>query len=492
MNEIVISSAALREHQDADMMHDAIRADVYVAFMASESGDPNSKKRVLKDLAVHTKLLEESIAAIEALPMEESVKEELKKIQPALHIYIRNAENVITLALERRVEVVSHLNEFTEAFKHLEEEMARLSDLLQFDVKQSQKYGDAATAMAKRIISSVSLVALIVLTSIPWSITKSLAHRLTDLVHFTELVSAGNLTIRKKVTHNDEVGELTRAFNLMTDNLHTVILQIQKGTSQIATASEELSASSQQLSGNSEDTQRLTKIMSDASEETRQIVQAISSSSERMSATINAISTDVQKANQITSQAVAVAKLANEKMLKLGESSMEIGKVVNLITSIAKQTNLLALNATIEAARAGEAGKGFGVVASEVKDLATKTGKATQEIGRKGVAIQMESEEAVAAINEVVKVIDRVNEISTVITKTLEEQEVTTQEINRQVMKGARGTQQVSQCVQKVVTASKEIYDQARTLFAASQSLAKMGSELQSTVMRFNRGTSES
>ena len=90
-----------------------------------------------------------------------------------------------------------------------------------------------------------------------------------------------------------------------------------------------------------------------------------------------------------------VAEATNGTVAKLGDSSAEIGNVVKVITSIAEQTNLLALNATIEAARAGEAGKGFAVVASEVKDLAQETARATEDISRRVEAIQADTAGAV-------------------------------------------------------------------------------------------------
>lgn len=79
---------------------------------------------------------------------------------------------------------------------------------------------------------------------------------------------------------------------------------------------------------------------------------------------------------------MSAAGSANQTIPRLGDSSVEIGQVIKVITSIAQQTNLLALNATMGAARAGEAGKGFAVVANEVKELAKQTASATEEIGR--------------------------------------------------------------------------------------------------------------
>src|SRR6202000_3305836 len=110
----------------------------------------------------------------------------------------------------------------------------------------------------------------------------------------------------------------------------------------------------------------------------------------------------------------------NATVSKLGESSVEIGEVVKVITSIAQQTNLLALNATIEAARAGEAGKGFAVVANEVKELAKEAAKATEDIGRKIEAIQTDTKGAVEAIQQIGGVINQINDISNTIASAVE------------------------------------------------------------------------
>ena len=116
-----------------------------------------------------------------------------------------------------------------------------------------------------------------------------------------------------------------------------------------------------------------------------------------------------------TRSAVRAAQTAVEVIQRLEASSTEIGKVVELIATIAKQTNLLALNATIEAARAGEAGRGFAVVASEVKDLANETAVATSEIGGQVGGIRSDTRNAVSAIEEMRGLIEELDRCQQVI-----------------------------------------------------------------------------
>lgn len=249
--------------------------------------------------------------------------------------------------------------------------------------------------------------------------------------------------------------------------------------------SEDLAASSQQMGSNSEQTERLASTVSSASEQTSRNVQAVATATEEMTATLKEISQNVVKATRITSEAVQVARETNQTISKLGESSAEIGKVIKVITSIAEQTNLLALNAAIEAARAGEAGRGFAVVANEVKDLAKKTARATEEIGQKIGVIQTDTKEAVSAIGEITGIITQINEIATTIAGAIEEQTATTHEIGRSVMEAARGTGEVTESIDGVVIAAKGTAEGATTILDASQRLAKMSSDLMSLVGKF-------
>jgi methyl-accepting chemotaxis protein len=187
----------------------------------------------------------------------------------------------------------------------------------------------------------------------------------------------------------------------------------------------------------------------------------------------------------VAKNAVSVAHSTNQTVTKLGESSQEIGKVIKVITSIAQQTNLLALNATIEAARAGEAGKGFAVVANEVKELAKQTASATEEIGRKIEAIQLDTKGAVGAIGEIGSIIDQINDISNSIASAVEEQTVTTNEIGRSVAEAARGTGDIARNISGVAEAAHNTTRGASDSQRAAAELSRMAAQLQGVVGRY-------
>jgi methyl-accepting chemotaxis protein len=180
--------------------------------------------------------------------------------------------------------------------------------------------------------------------------------------------------------------------------------------------------------------------------------------------------------------AVRTAEQTNLTVAKLGESSVEIGKVIKVITSIAQQTNLLALNATIEAARAGEAGKGFAVVANEVKELAKQTAAATEDIGQKIDAIQSDTRRAVDAINQIGQVIAQINDFQNTIASAVEEQAATTREIARNATQVAKGSTEISGNIAGVSMAAQNVSQGAHNTLRAARELTRLAAELRAAV----------
>jgi len=180
-----------------------------------------------------------------------------------------------------------------------------------------------------------------------------------------------------------------------------------------------------------------------------------------------------------------VADATNELVIRLGAGSAEISEVTRVITSIAEQTNLLALNATIEAARAGDAGRGFAVVAAEVKDLARKTARSSEEIGRKVVGIQADTEQAVLAIARITEIINQINDIQTVVAAAVEEQSATTSEIGRSVHDAAVGSSEIARTITNVAQVAESTTEGSTETSRSASDLARLAGELLSLVGHF-------
>ncbi|EJK99015.1 methyl-accepting chemotaxis protein [Pseudomonas fluorescens Q2-87] len=250
------------------------------------------------------------------------------------------------------------------------------------------------------------LAMLLAVGSAMWLLRSKLAP-LGDLVRQAEALGAGDLSVRLNVSSHDEIGQLARAFNQMSQALSTMVEHIRKASLEVnsraqalsglssgayegmeqqsgeitsmAGAVEEFSATSLNIADNMGNTERLAQENAQQTRIGRTSMDEASSSLEQIAGALN-----------------STAQVINT----LGQRSQEIGGIVGVITSIAEQTNLLALNAAIEAARAGEQGRGFAVVADEVRSLASRTRQATDEISGMINSIQQETGNAISTMEQ--------------------------------------------------------------------------------------------
>ncbi|MDF3159613.1 methyl-accepting chemotaxis protein [Pseudomonas proteolytica] len=257
-----------------------------------------------------------------------------------------------------------------------------------------------------RLVIGSVLAMLLAVGATVWLLRSKLAP-LSDLVRQAQALGAGDLSARLNVSSHDEIGQLARSFNQMGEALSTMVSHIREAAEEVnsraqalsglsggayegmeqqsgeitsmAGAVEEFSATSLNIADNMGNTERLAQENAQQTRIGRNSMQEASASLEHIATALNSTATVINT---------------------LGQRSQEIGGIVGVITSIADQTNLLALNAAIEAARAGEQGRGFAVVADEVRNLASRTRQATDEISGMIQSIQQETGNAISTMEQ--------------------------------------------------------------------------------------------
>ncbi|MEJ7668627.1 MAG: methyl-accepting chemotaxis protein [Casimicrobiaceae bacterium] len=216
----------------------------------------------------------------------------------------------------------------------------------------------------------------------------------------------GDLTVQASVTE-DVTGAIADSINFTIEELRTLVRGINSATDQVTKATQE--------------TQAISNRLYDAAQRQNREIQQASASVLQMAESINEVSQTATQSAQVANQSLAAAEKGgnvvqnqiagmneirtqiqdtSKRIKRLGESSMEIGEIVELISDITEQTNVLALNAAIQAASAGEAGRGFTVVAEEVQRLAERSGEATKQIEAIVKTIQADTQDAVAAMEK--------------------------------------------------------------------------------------------
>jgi len=341
--------------------------------------------------------------------------------------------------------------------------------------------------VAKAISTSLLLSVVTILAGV--GITVVVARKITRPLELaTELVARvarNDLTETVNVTTNDEVGQIGLALNTMVANLRLNVDALHNDSLSLTAASTELSQISQQVSANASQTYSQAEVVSDASQRVSQDVHSVAAAVEEMSTSMSEIMRTTSEATRISGRAAEAARGTNATVAKLGESSAQISDVVKVITGIAAQTNLLALNATIEAARAGEAGRGFAVVAQEVKELASQTSKATEEISTRINAIQSDATSAVAAILEIGQIIGQIDEFQATIASAVQEQGSAMSEISRSLSTATVASQEISSNIEKVANAAKNTTTGASETATTAETLKKVALGLRRVVEQF-------
>jgi twitching motility protein PilJ len=308
----------------------------------------------------------------------------------------------------------------------------------------------------------------------------------------------GDLTVQASVTE-DVTGAIADSINFTIEELRTLVKGINSATDQVAKATTDAQAISNRLF---EASQRQNREIQQASASVLQMAQSINEVSQTAAQSARvaqqslaaaekggqAVQNQISGMNEIRTQIQDTAK----RIKRLGESSLEIGEIVELISDITEQTNVLALNAAIQAASAGEAGRGFTVVAEEVQRLAERSAEATKQIEAIVKTIQADTQDAVAAMEKSTVGVVEGTKLSDAAGQALDEIRRISRElaeliggISAQTQKQSASVSDVTRGMQGILKITEETTEGTKQTNVSIGQLTKLAAELRSSVAGF-------
>lgn len=358
----------------------------------------------------------------------------------------------------------------------------RVNSLVAELEKEIDKSNESTSLLLKTVLAALALLGLLILASI-WffgmrqakTIDSALmmlendgqANQMAVLNLLDEMgdLADGDLTVRAEVKENI-TGAIADSINYTIDSLRDLVTEINRASEQVNTATGVAQATSiSLLSAAEKQAQQITETTDAVSNMTRSILQVSTNASQAsqvaqrslLAATqgSQAVQNTIAGMNDIREQIQETSK----RIKRLGESSQEIGEIVELISDITEQTNILALNAAIQAASAGEAGRGFTVVAEEVQRLAERSSEATKQIGAIVKTIQTDTHSAVAAMEKSTEGVVEGAKLSDAAGKALTEIETVSNSLARLIQSISAATEAQTQVASTVTKNMQQIQE---------------------------------
>lgn len=360
-------------------------------------------KRFLERLETDQELFHQTLDELEKIVSSDGAKEFIIEIKDNQIKY----EELTTLVIENKLKghdiaAIKNARDAVPFAEAMEESANKFKEYQMTHMNEDREEINFTISATKIFIMILITASLIISVIIAYFIGRSITRPVSTMTAALKEVANGNLKLDKiHIKNRDEIGDMSKAFNLMVADLQGIVSRVNDSSIQLAAQSQELAASSEQSAASSQTVAHAAEESLRGSSEQVELVGQATTSMEEMAAGIEQIAESNEEMLHAAEEVGAlVGKGSNaiddvsrhindidfsfketaEIMGTLENHSIEIQRVTALITDISDQTNLLALNAAIEAARAGEHGKGFAVVAEEVRKLAEQSKNSAVEI----------------------------------------------------------------------------------------------------------------
>ncbi|WP_240701579.1 methyl-accepting chemotaxis protein [Pseudoalteromonas sp. CO342X] len=425
--------------------------------------------------------------------MNENAKNLLFDIEQSGERYLDGVREVQDIITERNRLITEVLNINGQ---NIAEYLARVKESIK---ERQDELGPIAQSESRKtvtIIIAVSVVVILLGCFLSWYITRLIKAPIggepKEIAEVASRIASGDLTIQ--FDRGESVSGIYLAMRDMADKLKAIIAEIQSSTHALSSSSETLSAiTSQSKQGADNQMEQLSHSAVSMNEMAATIAEITQSAQLAADAATDADSQSNSGVQVVvaTQQAMEglVGKIENvsKTIENLEQETESVGSILDVIRGIAEQTNLLALNAAIEAARAGEQGRGFAVVADEVRSLASRTQKSTDEIQEMISKLQNEAKRSVGMMRENVKdakdtadksaktdevlqaissSVSTIKDMNLQIASASEEQNTVTQQLSQSVT-------EISETAQETATGAERASDEALSLLSLSRALDK-------------------
>ncbi|WP_208607658.1 methyl-accepting chemotaxis protein [Paenibacillus pectinilyticus] len=385
------------------------------------STDVKYKTKLKANLEQAKTLNQDLVGKISSIALTQEESEDFKSFEDLNVKYREVVDKAIESATQNnQVAYQVYNNEVSPQGDKTIEALDKLVALKESAAEQFQQSSSSDSKTSHVVIILTILIAIIVMTISALALNMIITTPIRKLQEHMEKAAGGDLAVKGDYPFDDEVGKLTSSFNVMTESLRNLVLQIADNAVTLSASSEELLASSEQSSMAarqvasssqqlSEDFDKQFAGVNQANEavglmltSTRQIDASAQHVAELVNQATQAAQNGKQSVVSIAGQMSEISDAVHDAhgvIEDLGKNAHKIGQIVNVINEISTQTNLLSLNAAIEAARAGEAGRGFAVVAGEVRKLAEQSSTSARNITDLVSTIQRQINEAVSSMH---------------------------------------------------------------------------------------------